>query len=153
MRNVIFYFDVMLKLTELASQDALVDDVLTLPFDARQKSRFPAKTDNGREIGLFLSRGQVLRSGTILTGQDAINVLISAAPEPVSVVRCENALLFARACYHLGNRHTPLQILTGQLRYLSDHVLDHMLEGLGLTVSQDILPFEPEAGAYHTHDH
>lgn len=74
-------------------------------------------------------------------------------PEPLSVVRSNEPLRFARACYHLGNRHVSLQILPGELRYLSDHVLDHMIEGLGLTVTRAELPFEPEAGAYRTHDH
>lgn len=143
----------MLKLTELAAQDSEVDDVLTLPFDARQKSRLQAVTDQGREVGLFLNRGQILRSGMTLTGVDALTVRIQAAPEPVSLMRSDDALQFACACYHLGNRHVPLQIMAGELRYLRDHVLDHMLEGLGLAVTHDSLPFEPEAGAYHSHDH
>jgi len=46
-----------------------------------------------------------------------------------------------------------LQILPGELRFLSDHVLDQMLEGLGLTVTHESLPFEPEQGAYHGHGH
>ncbi len=141
------------KLTVLAPSGTPSDDVLTLTFDARQKSRFPAITDNGVEIGVFLSRGQILRSGLVLTGSDSFSVLVSAAAEPVSVMRCDDPLQFSRACYHLGNRHVSLQILEGELRYLSDHVLDHMLEGLGLKVMQEILPFEPEAGAYHKHDH
>jgi urease accessory protein len=80
-------------------------------------------------------------------------VRVQAAPEPLSVVRSADALQLARACYHLGNRHIPLQILGGELRYLADHVLDHMIEGLGLAVEHRSLPFEPEAGAYHGHDH
>jgi urease accessory protein len=89
----------------------------------------------------------------ILKGSDGFNVRIQAAPEPVSVVRSHDPLLFSRACYHLGNRHVSLQILAGELRYLSDHVLDHMIEGIGLTVTHETLPFEPEAGAYHVHGH
>lgn len=142
----------MLKLTELAEPDSPVDDVLTLPFEARQKSRLPARTDNGVEIGLFLPRGQWLRSGFVLTGQERFRVLVKAAPEQVSVVRSDDSLLFAKVCYHLGNRHVALQILSGECRYLSDHVLDHMVEGLGLSVSHADLPFEPESGAYHSHD-
>ena len=55
----------------------------------------------------------------------------------------------ARAAYHLGNRHVALQIGPGWLRYCHDHVLDDMLRGLGLTVTVEQAPFEPEAGAYH----
>jgi urease accessory protein len=142
----------MLKLTELAPPGSRADDILTLSFDSRQKSRFSAKTDNGRDVGLFLSRGQILRSGTVITGPNVFSVLVKAAPELVSVMRSDDSLQFARACYHLGNRHVPLHILAGELRYLNDHVLDHMLDGLGMRVDHQMLPFEPEAGAYHSHD-
>jgi len=51
-----------------------------------------------------------------------------------------------------------VQIGDGWVRYLHDHVLDAMLEGLGLPVLVEQLPFEPEPGAYsahlsHAHDH
>jgi len=143
----------MFKLTEIAASDSLLDDTLTIPFDLRQKSRFSATTDKGKEVGLFYPRGQILRSGIVLTGADDYKILIKAADEQVSVMRNKDALKFAKACYHLGNRHISLQILNAELRYLRDHVLDHMLEGLGLLVEHENLPFEPEAGAYHTHDH
>lgn len=143
----------MLKLTEIAAAETSFHEVLTLPFELRKKCRQSATTDSGLEVGLFLARGQILRSGLILTGPDAISVLIKAAPEAVTFMRSNDMLQFARACYHLGNRHVPLQILNGELRYLQDHVLDHMLQGLGYTLHHDTLPFEPEAGAYHSHDH
>ena len=141
----------MIKLTEIAPPESTTECVLTLDFDSRQKSRFSAKTDCGKAVGLFLERGQILRSGLILTGSEGVNILINAAPESVSVMRNDDPLKFAKACYHLGNRHVALQILQGELRFLTDHVLDHMLEGLGLTVIHEMLPFEPEAGAYHEH--
>lgn len=143
----------MIRLTEIAAPKIVADDSLTLAFDCRQKSRLSATTDKGKEVGVFLARGQILRSDMVLTGTDNFNVLIKAAAESVSVVYCNDTLQFSKACYHLGNRHVALQILDGELRFLNDHVLDHMLEGLGLTVNHEMLPFEPEAGAYHSHDH
>ncbi|MFA5984749.1 MAG: urease accessory protein UreE [Methylococcaceae bacterium] len=143
----------MLKLTEILSPEIKADDSLTLAFDARQKSRLSATTDSGVAVGLVLPRGSYIRSGSVLTGEKRYKVKIHAAEEMLSLVRTEDTLLFARACYHLGNRHIALQILPGELRYLHDHVLDHMVEGLGLKVLQESLPFEPEAGAYHHHDH
>lgn len=142
----------MLKLTQFSSSEQ-VDDSLTLPFDIRHKSRCAARTDRGVEVGVFAIRGQCLRPGMVLTGNEGYRVLIKAADEPVSIVRCSDPLLFARACYHLGNRHVPLQIMSGELRYLRDHVLDHMLELLDLKVEHGNLPFDPEAGAYHSHGH
>ena len=66
-------------------------------------------------------------------------------------------MLIARACYHLGNRHVPLQITQYWVRYAHDHVLDAMIRDLGLLVDHEEAPFEPESGAYsgggHHHHH
>ena len=62
-------------------------------------------------------------------------VQVIAADEGVSVVRCDDPFMLAKACYHLGNRHVPLQIMPGELRYHHDHVLDDMLRQFGLTVT------------------
>ena len=144
---------IMLKLTEFTANDVKPDDVLTLAYEARQKNRQPAKTNGGVVVGLFLPRGQKLRSGLVLTGTQGFRVRVEAALEEVSVVYCADPLQFAKACYHIGNRHVALQIMPGELRYLADHVLDQMVLGLGLTVEHKQLAFEPEAGAYHGHGH
>ncbi|WP_347986609.1 urease accessory protein UreE [Methylomonas sp. AM2-LC] len=141
----------MLKLTETLQTGEIADDTLSLVFSDRQKTRQPAITKSGIQVGLFLQRGQSLRSGLVLTGSQGYKVRVEAAPEALSVVHCQDDLLFARACYHLGNRHVALQIMPHELRYLADHVLDSMLIGLGLQVEHLTLPFEPETGAYHTH--
>ncbi len=133
---------------------------LTLPLDGRIRSRQRVVLDDGTEAGVFLERGEVLHDGDLLSGADGAPIVrIRAAAEPVSEVRCEDPLLLARACYHLGNRHMPLQIGDGMLRYQHDHVLDDMLRGLGLEPEFLEAPFEPEPGAYggsaqvHTHEH
>ena len=43
--------------------------------------------------------------------------------------------LLARAAYHLGNRHAPVQVGRGWLRIAADEVLAGMLRGLGATVT------------------
>ncbi len=129
---------------------------LVLPFELRQRSRLLAVLDTGEEVGLMLPRGTVLRGGDRLQVSDGRLVEVIAAPEQVSIVRDADARTLARAAYHLGNRHVAVQITADSLRYLRDHVLDDMLRGLGLKVQADVLPFEPEAGAYaqeHAHSH
>jgi urease accessory protein len=78
-----------------------------------------------------------------------------AAVETLSVVRTDDDLLRARVCYHLGNRHKPIEIKPRFVSYQHDHVLDKMVMGLGGTVTLEELPFEPETGAYggHSNDH
>lgn len=122
---------------------------LTLPFEKRQKSRFRAQLNNGEEVGIMIERGSVLRDGDYLKSKDGAMVKIISADEKVSTVHCDNAFDLARAAYHLGNRHVPLQVGTTWLRYLHDHVLDEMVQGFGLTVNYESAPFEPEIGAYH----
>ncbi len=124
---------------------------LTLPLEQRVKARLRVVLDDGREAGLFLDRGPILRDGDLLRAEDGSVIGVRAAPEPVSVAKTDDAHLLARACYHLGNRHAPLQILPGEIRYQHDHVLDDMLRGLGLTPGLAELPFEPEPGAYGEH--
>jgi urease accessory protein len=112
-------------------------------------------SEQRREVGIFLAWGSVLRDGDLLAANSGEVILVRAAPEPLSEVRTRDWHLLTRAAYHLGNRHVPLQIEPGILRYQHDHVLDEMLEQLGLPVLAVEAPFEPEAGAYsgggHSH--
>lgn len=126
---------------------------LLLPFDLRCRSRFRAQLASGEEVGVLLARGQILRGGDLLLADDGRVVEVGAAPEWVSTVRAADARLLARAAYHLGNRHVALQVGDSWLRYLHDHVLDDMVRGLGAELKVEQAPFEPEAGAYHGHEH
>ncbi len=130
------------------------DDSLVLPYDRRQKSRLRTQLESGTEVGLFLERGTVLRDGDFLRTEEGLLVRVVAAPEKVYVVRCTSTLELMRAAYHLGNRHVPLEIGDGWLKLKRDAVLRDMLLGLGATISDAELPFDPEAGAYgggHAH--
>ncbi|MBU0537383.1 MAG: urease accessory protein UreE [Gammaproteobacteria bacterium] len=122
---------------------------LVLNYQERQRSRYRAKTLCGLEVAWFVERGKVLADGEILVANSGEKIAIIAAEETVSEVRSDDPLLLAKAAYHLGNRHVPLQIDAGELRYQHDHVLDDMLRGLGLTVLITDKSFHPENGAYH----
>jgi urease accessory protein len=136
-----------------AMRDNPVRAHLVLPFEQRQKARLRARLSNGVEIGIQLARGTVLRGGDRLRGTDGTVIEVVAAPERVSTVHSRNLQELARAAYHLGNRHVPLEVDDGWVRYLTDHVLDAMVEQLGLPVTHEVEPFEPEAGAYGGHSH
>lgn len=147
----------MIRIEKLLEEAAQHGATLSLPIDQRIKSRQKVTLDDGREAGLFLPRGKVLRGGDLLQSTDGLVVQVCAAAETVSTIYCDDTLAMARACYHLGNRHVPLQITVGWVRYQHDHVLDEMVTGLGLKVTVEQAPFEPEAGAYqgkaHAHAH
>jgi urease accessory protein len=128
---------------------------LKLPFEARQKSRLRTRLVSGEEVGLMLPRGDVLRGGDLVTASDGRVIEVVAEPEKLLHVECGDPAALAKAAYHLGNRHVPVQVGEGFLRLAADHVLEEMLKKLGAKVSVMEAPFEPEAGAYaggHHHD-
>lgn len=142
----------MLQVETRASADAIASDTLTLFYDERKKSRLRARTDAGVDIAIVLPRGSALKDGDLLLATTGEVLAVRAAREIVSEALASDPVLLARAAYHLGNRHVPLQIIDGLLRYQHDHVLDGMVRELGLRVSKKQAPFEPESGAYsHSH--
>ncbi|WP_322059287.1 urease accessory protein UreE [Paraburkholderia sp. J63] len=129
---------------------------LTLAYDARCKSRFAATLDSGEEVGVVLPRGTVLRDGDMLVADDGGLVRVIAAAQSVLRVRAPDRLTLTRAAYHLGNRHTPVEVGIDELKLEADPVLEDMLKRLGAQVERATLPFQPEAGAYgggHRHGH
>jgi len=142
----------MPSLTEVVHEDVhdgVAAGTLTLAFGDRRRSRLRARLDDGREVALLLPRGSRLLDGDRLRDETGeLVVAVRAAEETLSWVRAEDPLLLARAAYHLGNRHVPVQIGPGWLAYEHDHVLDGMIEEMGLAVTTRRAPFEPEAGGY-----
>jgi urease accessory protein len=138
-----------------------------LDWDTRSKSRFDAVDSQGRRLGVFLPRGQVLRGGDVLVAEDGSLLRVIARPQPVLAVRhcAEHGSPFdlLRAAYHLGNRHVQLELQPERLQLEPDHVLAELLRRMHLIVDEIVAPFEPESGAYaggghghahgHAHDH
>lgn len=129
---------------------------LVLPFDQREKCRLRGRLESGEEVAIFTARGTVLRDGDLLTDADGKQVVqVVAALEPTYAVYCAGERVLARCAFHLGNRHTQVQIGTGVLRMRVDPVLREMVEGLGARVVEEAAVFEPEPGAYsgggHSH--
>lgn len=132
----------------LAAGEITAQAQLKLPFNLRQKSRLRTKLVTGEDAWLLLPRGEILRGGDRLQASDGRIVEVVSEIEDVLHVECANAMALARAAYHLGNRHVPVQVGDGFLRIAADHVLAAMLKGLDATLTTMHAPFEPEAGAY-----
>ena len=140
---------------------------ITLDWDVRQKSRFESPDSAGRQVGVFLQRGQVVRGGDVLVGEDGSLVKVQAAPQAVlRITHCTahgTPFDLTRAAYHLGNRHVPIELQADHLKIEPDHVLADMLRAMHLIVHEVNEGFEPENGAYgehggghqhgHAHDH
>ncbi|MEO1521018.1 MAG: urease accessory protein UreE [Cyanobacteria bacterium J06633_2] len=139
---------------------------LSLTADERTKTRRYVTTDDGQGIYLRLPRGTILRHDDALMSVPDIDALesaeeftnnqtpivrIIAKPEAVMIVRGATQLDVMKAAYHLGNRHVSVEVNIDSLRLSPDPVLRHMLEHMGLTVVDEVHPFQPEVGAYHHH--
>lgn len=142
----------MIELTnKLKTVPEKFDGTLALSFDERQKSRLKTQLESGEEAWVILvgsSRGGVLRGGDVLKATDGRIVKVVAKAEALMEARASDALILARAAYHLGNRHAHVEVAVNALRFERDHVYAEMLQGLGLEVQEIVAPFEPEQGAY-----
>jgi urease accessory protein len=136
-----------------ANPDAVVSFTLPMTAADRTRSRHRFETDAGEMLNLHLPRGTVLRDRDLLQSEDGnCLVLVIAKPESVLTVRASTPLLLLRAAYHLGNRHVSLEVADSYVRFSPDSVLQVMLEKMGLEVTEEIVPFQPEIGAYgHSH--
>ena len=146
-------------INQQVSSDTAIETV-SLGFDERKRGRLKIHCDSGSQAGIQIDRGVVLRDGALLADHEGNLLRVFASKESVSTAYIDNVTLFARGCYHLGNRHVSLQIADGFLRFQTDYVLDEMLHGLGIHVVHEVAEFEPESGAYakghshgHQHDH
>lgn len=145
----------MLVIDGPCETDAAATERLVLPFESRCKSRLRTNLESGEEIGLFLPPGTILRDGDKLQGRDGRVIAVVAARERLMEAWSESPRKLARIAYHLGNRHTAVELGEGWLRFPADHVLRDMVVGLNTNVREVFEPFEPEAGAYgqgHSHE-
>jgi urease accessory protein len=130
---------------------------VTLAFAERHRRRIRMTDDKGETFLLDLPAPVVLAEGDglLLAGGGVIRV--RAALEAVADVSAPGVAERLRLAWHMGNRHTPIQVLPdGAFRIRDDYVLVDMLTRLGATVVRHKAAFAPEAGAYarsgHGHD-
>ncbi|MEI6429729.1 MAG: urease accessory protein UreE [Pseudanabaena sp. ELA607] len=129
-----------------------ISHTLALDAEERTRSRLKFAATDGTIFKLELPRGTVLGHGDLL--QDDRKqwcVQVAAKPEPVTTVRATDMLTHLKAVYHLGNRHVALEITADYLRFAPDQVLEDMVRQMGLEITAEVAPFQPESGAYHSH--
>ncbi len=126
---------------------------VTLRFEDRHRRRLRMSDDQGAAFLLDLADATQLADGDGLGLEDGGIIRVCAAAEAVLDITCANPLEAARVAWHIGNRHTPLQVLTeSRLRIGDDHVIREMVRGLGVTSEPTVAPFTPESGAYRHGD-
>jgi urease accessory protein len=154
----------MLIVSKLMRQGAGLAPVLLkrassveLDWDVRQKSRFDAMDSVGRQLGVFLPRGVLVRGGDVLVAEDGSLIKVVASAQKVLLIEQSKnhgtPFDLIRAAYHLGNRHVPIELKPDHLKIEPDHVLADMLRAMHLIVTEVETAFEPEGGAYSAQPH
>src|SRR5690242_5928535 len=123
-------------------------DFVLLDAQDRHRRRVVFVGEQGATYLLDLPRPMQLRDGDALVLEDGALVRVAGKPEPLVEIAAANAHELARLAWHIGNRHTEVQIAGGRLRIRRDHVLEEMLCGLGATLTYIDAVFDPEHGAY-----
>lgn len=128
-------------------------DRVVLDAGDRQRRRIVLSAENGTEFLLDFAKPVTLRDGDGLALDDGSIVLVAGAPEELIEIAAGSAIDAVRLAWHLGNRHTDVQVIGERLRIRRDHVLEDMLRGLGAKLQPLAAPFDPEANAPHEHGH
>jgi len=129
--------------------------VITLDYEARFLRRKRLLSDTGEPFLVDLVETVSLDHGDVFICDDGTEIAICAAAEPVIEIRHENLPMIA---WHIGNRHTPCEVMTDHLVVRQDHVLLDLLSKLGAQTIKKNAPFRPLGGAYghgrtHAHSH
>jgi len=133
-----------------------VIDLIVLDAGERHRRRIVLTAEGGTSFLLDLPHATVLRDGDGLVLEDGSIVRVAGKREPLVEVTAQTPHALARLAWHIGNRHTDVEIVGAHLRIRRDQVLEDMLRGLGAQLSPIEAPFDPEPGAYgqeHPHGH
>jgi urease accessory protein len=123
-------------------------DCVVLDAEERFRRRIMLTGERGIRFLLDLPQVTAFRDGDGLILEDGSVVCVVGKGEALVEVAAENAAALARLAWHLGNRHTEIEVVGDRLRMRRDHVLEEMLLGLGASLTHVEAPFDPERGAY-----
>jgi urease accessory protein len=127
-------------------------DFIVLDAQDRHRRRVVFVGEHGTTYLLDLPNAAQLHDGDGLLLEDGSMVRVTGKPEPLVEVSAKSPRELARIAWHIGNRHTEMQLVGDSLRIRRDHVIEDMLRGIGASLTFLEAPFEPESGAYdHGH--
>jgi urease accessory protein len=128
-------------------------DFIVLDAQDRHRRRVVFVGEKGSTYLLDLPKPAQLHDGDGLLLEDGSMVRVTGKPEPLVEISAENPRELARIAWHIGNRHTEVQLVGDKLRIRRDHVIEDMLRGIGATLTFLEAPFDPESGAYDHSGH
>jgi urease accessory protein len=123
-------------------------DSVELDFEDRRRRRGTLTGVKGTEFHVDLAEAPTLVEGDAFVLDDGGFVVVNAKPERLAEFRSDDPHVVTRVAWHLGNRHTPTQLLDRALRIRDDYVLVELVKKLGADVGFVTAAFQPEGGAY-----
>lgn len=132
-------------------------DVVLLTWADRQKRRIRTITAGGRDVGISLPEGGLLRDGDLLGPSDLPPLTVKAAAEPVLMISPRSRQEMGQVAHQIGNRHMQAWITEEAILVAVDPVLEQHLGHAGVPYRREQLALEggPVAGmpGGHAHDH
>jgi urease accessory protein len=129
-------------------------DRVVLDAHERHRRRIALTGERGTAFLLDLPQATALKDGDGLVLEDGAIVRVAGKAEPLLEITAASPQELARLVWHIGNRHTEVQVVGDRLRIRRDR----MLRRLGARLTLIEAPFDPEHGAYghaqqqHHHD-
>jgi urease accessory protein len=127
-------------------------DSVTLDYDGRHRRRIVLTGASGAQYLLDLAEATHLRHGDGLAIPGGGVVRVVAEPEPLLEITARTPAELVRLAWHIGNRHLAAQVEDDRILIRRDHVIAHMLQHQGAQVREVTAAFDPEGGAYHSHE-
>ena len=126
------------------SASSVIDRVV-LDAGDRQRRRAVLTGEKGTTFLLDFDKPTMLRDGDGLVLDDGFVVLVAGEPEPLIEIATHKKIDMLRLAWHIGNRHTEVQVAGDALRIRRDHVLEDMLRGQGASLKAVDAAFDPLA--------
>lgn len=120
-------------------------DRLVLDAGDRQRRRAVLTATRGTIFLLDFDKPVILHDGDGLVLDDGTIVLVAGLPEQLVEVSTHSKTDLVRLAWHIGNRHTDVEVVGDALRIRRDHVLEDMLRGQGADLRPVDAPFNPLA--------
>jgi urease accessory protein len=122
-----------------------VDRVVLDSVD-RHRRRGVFTGERGTTFLVDMPQPVLLKDGDGIVLDDGAMVLVAGELEALVEVAAPSPVGLVQLAWHLGNRHTDVQVVGDKLRIRHDHVLEEMVRGLGAHVAPVEAPFDPEGG-------
>jgi urease accessory protein len=127
-------------------------DTLCLTWEERRWTRKRILTTAGREVGLALPTGSLLRPGDVVAVEADWYLEIEGRPEPILAITPRDKNEAIRVAFDVGNRHFPMAISGDDLLVPDDTAMEQLLTRLGVAWKRSAAVFAPLGGG-QSHEH